>query len=134
MHPGTTTLFNYVFPIQRTGAPVFRKLSAIKTPYKDNRMEHHSLLDSSINRNVQPLQSFAMTSTMQNPSIVLYGAGKAKMEDKPIPAVLEGHDVLVKIEFVGVCGSDVSVAPSSHTLQNEHKSNPRRYISGKTAE
>ncbi|KAF2638401.1 GroES-like protein [Massarina eburnea CBS 473.64] len=44
---------------------------------------------------------------MQNPSIVLYGAGSAKVEDKPIPEILQAHDVLVQIAFVGVCGSDV---------------------------
>ncbi|KAF1954604.1 GroES-like protein [Byssothecium circinans] len=44
---------------------------------------------------------------MQNPSIVLYGAENAKLEDKPMPEILEGHDVLVQIAFVGVCGSDV---------------------------
>lgn len=48
-----------------------------------------------------------MTSSMQNPSIVLYGARNAKLEDKPIPS-LSSHDVLVRIAFIGVCGSDVS--------------------------
>lgn len=46
---------------------------------------------------------------MQNPSIVLYGAGDAKLEDKDVPQITDGHDVLVRIAFVGVCGSDVSL-------------------------
>jgi NADPH:quinone reductase-like Zn-dependent oxidoreductase len=46
---------------------------------------------------------------MQNPSIVLYGPGNAKLEDKPIPEIVDGHDVIVRIAFVGVCGSDVSL-------------------------
>ncbi|KAF2128000.1 GroES-like protein [Dothidotthia symphoricarpi CBS 119687] len=43
---------------------------------------------------------------MQNPSIVLYSAKTAKLEDKPIPS-LSPHDVLVRIAYIGVCGSDV---------------------------
>ena len=46
---------------------------------------------------------------MENPSIVLYGPGNAKLEDKPVPEIVNGHDVIVRIAFVGVCGSDVSL-------------------------
>ena len=45
---------------------------------------------------------------MQNPSIVLYGAGRAFLEEKPVPQLESPHDVLVRIGYVGVCGSDVS--------------------------
>lgn len=45
---------------------------------------------------------------MQNPSFVLYGAGKAKIEDRPIPSIQDPHDVIVRVAYVGVCGSDVS--------------------------
>tara|TARA_R110002003_G_scaffold112_19_gene9737 strand:+ start:3677 stop:3874 length:198 start_codon:yes stop_codon:yes gene_type:complete len=47
-------------------------------------------------------------SAMQNPSIVLYAAKSAKLEDKPLPELLDPHDVLVRIAYVGVCGSDVT--------------------------
>jgi D-xylulose reductase len=50
---------------------------------------------------------FAMTQAMQNPSIILYGARNAKLQDTNIPELTEAHDVLVRIAFVGVCGSDV---------------------------
>jgi D-xylulose reductase len=50
---------------------------------------------------------------MQNPSIVLYGAKDAKLEDKEVPNLTDPHDVLVRIAYVGVCGSDVS--PRSNT-------------------
>ncbi|KAF2868832.1 chaperonin 10-like protein [Massariosphaeria phaeospora] len=43
---------------------------------------------------------------MQNPSQVLYAAGSLVLEDKPIPT-LSPRDVLVRIAYVGVCGSDV---------------------------
>jgi hypothetical protein len=45
---------------------------------------------------------------MQNPSIVLYGAKNAKLQDTPIPEISDPHHVLVRIAYVGVCGSDVS--------------------------
>jgi D-xylulose reductase len=54
---------------------------------------------------------------MQNPSIVLYGPKNAKLEDTAIPELTDPHDVLVRINYVGVCGSDVSPLsdqPSHH--------------------
>ena len=51
---------------------------------------------------------------MQNPSIVLYSAKTAKVEDRDVPELVDPHDVLVRIAYVGVCGSDVSISfPSS---------------------
>ena len=47
-------------------------------------------------------------SKMDNPSWLLYGAGQAKLEDRPLPKIKDEHDVIVKIAYVGVCGSDVS--------------------------
>ncbi len=54
---------------------------------------------------------------MQNPSIVLYSAGNAKVEDKPIPELSDPHDILVRINYVGVCGSDVSTFYQSINLR-----------------
>ncbi|KAI5206026.1 sorbitol dehydrogenase [Aureobasidium subglaciale] len=44
---------------------------------------------------------------MLNPSLFLYGPGNAKLEDKPMPIIHDDHDVIVRIAYVGVCGSDV---------------------------
>lgn len=44
---------------------------------------------------------------MQNPSILLYGPGDARLEDRPPPVIEDPHDVIVRIGYVGVCGSDV---------------------------
>ncbi|KAI1084755.1 GroES-like protein [Whalleya microplaca] len=44
---------------------------------------------------------------MENPSVVLYGPLKADVEDRPIPAIDEVNDVIIRIAYVGVCGSDV---------------------------
>jgi len=43
---------------------------------------------------------------VDNPAAVLYGAGDLRFEDRPEPAVGPG-DVVVAVEAVGVCGSDV---------------------------
>jgi NADPH:quinone reductase-like Zn-dependent oxidoreductase len=48
---------------------------------------------------------------MQNPSVVLYGPKNAKIEDIAIPEVVDPHDVIVRINYVGVCGSDVRPPP-----------------------
>ncbi|EXJ83221.1 L-iditol 2-dehydrogenase [Capronia coronata CBS 617.96] len=42
-----------------------------------------------------------------NPSVCLYGPGNAKIEDRPEPEITEPTDAIVRIKFVGVCGSDV---------------------------
>jgi hypothetical protein len=47
-------------------------------------------------------------STMQNPSLFLYGAGDAKYEERPIPKIENKDDVIVRVSYTGVCGSDVS--------------------------
>ncbi|KAF2017933.1 GroES-like protein [Aaosphaeria arxii CBS 175.79] len=45
-------------------------------------------------------------ATMENPSVVLYGPGNVKIEDRPVEE-LGPRDVLVRIAFIGTCGSDV---------------------------
>ncbi|KAL6354351.1 hypothetical protein LRP88_11681 [Fusarium phalaenopsidis] len=42
-----------------------------------------------------------------NLSCVLYGPGKARFEDRPVPSLKDPHDVIIRISYVGVCGSDV---------------------------
>ncbi|KAH3940800.1 hypothetical protein HBI70_188420 [Parastagonospora nodorum] len=44
---------------------------------------------------------------MKNPSIVLYGAKNAKLEERPVPELSDPNNVIVRIAYVGVCGSDV---------------------------
>ncbi|OKL59759.1 hypothetical protein UA08_04501 [Talaromyces atroroseus] len=41
-----------------------------------------------------------------NLSCLLYGPGKVRFENRPIPTIDDAHDVLVRISYVGVCGSD----------------------------
>ncbi|KAE8356859.1 chaperonin 10-like protein [Aspergillus coremiiformis] len=43
----------------------------------------------------------------QNPSCLLYGPQDARFEDRPIPTLDHPDDVLVRIAYTGVCGSDV---------------------------
>ncbi|KAJ5330479.1 chaperonin 10-like protein [Penicillium atrosanguineum] len=42
-----------------------------------------------------------------NLSCVLFGAGKVRFENLPIPPLDDPHDILVRVAYVGVCGSDV---------------------------
>lgn len=44
----------------------------------------------------------------KNPSCFLCGPEVAKFEDSPYPMIQDEHDVILRIAFVGVCGSDVS--------------------------
>ncbi|KAF4995455.1 hypothetical protein FGRMN_5136 [Fusarium graminum] len=42
-----------------------------------------------------------------NPSCLLYGPGDARFEDRPVPEIEDPNDVIIKIAYTGVCGSDV---------------------------
>ncbi|KAJ5581092.1 hypothetical protein N7450_007393 [Penicillium hetheringtonii] len=44
---------------------------------------------------------------MQNPSCLLYGPGDARFENTSLPTIEDPHDVIIRIAYVGVCGSDV---------------------------
>ncbi|KAK9459718.1 chaperonin 10-like protein [Lipomyces oligophaga] len=44
---------------------------------------------------------------MENPSVLLYGPLKAKIEDRPVPEIRDPYDVVVRVAYTGVCGSDV---------------------------
>ncbi|GKU08498.1 d-xylulose reductase a [Fusarium langsethiae] len=43
-----------------------------------------------------------------NPSCFLYGPGDARFQDGTVPQIDDPYDVIVKIAYTGVCGSDVS--------------------------
>jgi hypothetical protein len=64
---------------------------------------------------------------MQNPSVFLYGPGNAKIEDRPVPTFQNDHDVIVRISYVGVCGSDVRRSP---TVIHKFTDASYRYIFG----
>ncbi|KAF4826042.1 D-xylulose reductase A [Colletotrichum tropicale] len=64
------------------------------------------------------------TSGMQNPSWFLYGPGSAKLEDRPVPEIVNDHDVIVQIKYVGVCGSDVHFWQEGGFMRKVSTSNP----------
>ena len=43
----------------------------------------------------------------QNPACFLHGPGDARYASLSIPALSSPHDVIIRVAFVGVCGSDV---------------------------
>ncbi|KAI3559710.1 hypothetical protein CABS01_14758 [Colletotrichum abscissum] len=47
------------------------------------------------------------TAGMQNPSWFLYGPGSAKIMDRPTPTLKNANEVVLRVKYVGVCGSDV---------------------------
>lgn len=49
-----------------------------------------------------------MESTLSsNPSFVLHSPGSVTIENRPLPSILDPHDVLVRVLSTGICGSDV---------------------------
>lgn len=42
---------------------------------------------------------------------MLWGAGKVRFEDRPVPEIRNPYEVIARISYVGVCGSDVSFLP-----------------------
>ncbi len=63
------------------------------------------------------------TIGMQNPSCLLYGPGDARFEDQPMPQIEDPYDVIIRIAYVGVCGSDVG-NPSQPMYTLSHLLNP----------
>ena len=51
------------------------------------------------------------SNASKNLSCLLYGAGDVKFEDQPMPVIDDPNDVIIRVEYVGVCGSDVSQTP-----------------------
>ncbi|KIX07667.1 D-xylulose reductase A [Rhinocladiella mackenziei CBS 650.93] len=49
----------------------------------------------------------AQTSTRENNSFVLRGVKDVFFEDRPIPQLASPHDVLLQVNYTGICGSDV---------------------------
>ncbi|KAI5199341.1 sorbitol dehydrogenase [Aureobasidium subglaciale] len=48
-----------------------------------------------------------MAGPDSNLSCLLYGPHDVKFEDREVPSINDPHDVIVRIAYVGVCGSDV---------------------------
>ncbi|RVX72737.1 putative D-xylulose reductase A [Exophiala mesophila] len=47
------------------------------------------------------------TQTRENNSFVLRGIKDVLFEDRPVPKLTNPHDVLLRVDFTGICGSDV---------------------------
>lgn len=60
---------------------------------------------------------------------MLYGPGIVRYTNRPVPTIDEPHDVLLRISYVGVCGSDVGPCPLNFVIATDH----RRFISGISA-
>jgi D-xylulose reductase len=54
-----------------------------------------------------------MDSSSQNPAVYLSGPGQADIKESPYPEITDPHEVVLKIAYVGVCGSDVRILSSS---------------------
>jgi D-xylulose reductase len=55
--------------------------------------------------------SVSPTFNMENPSCLLYGPGDVRFENRPMPVIEDANDVIIRIAYVGVCGSDVCIVP-----------------------
>lgn len=49
-----------------------------------------------------------MTTRTSNLSCLLYGPHDARFEEQQVPTISDPYDVIIRIAYVGVCGSDVS--------------------------
>lgn len=65
----------------------------------------------------------------KNPACFLYGPETAKFANTPYPSIEDQHDVIIRIAYVGVCGSDVCSPPLPSP---KLKLTPHRYTSGLT--
>lgn len=76
----------------------------------------------------------ASATNFQNPSWFLSGPHTASIRDHPltkddtIPALTDPYNVLVRISYVGVCGSDVYPPPSLPSTDKASKLSLIRYV------
>lgn len=60
---------------------------------------------------VSPARSMSNMATetqpRQNNSLVLQGAKSIQFEERPVPKLASPHDVLLQVNYTGICGSDV---------------------------
>jgi D-xylulose reductase len=61
-----------------------------------------------------------MTAQTSNLSCLLYGPHDARFEDRQVPVISDPYDVIIKIAYVGVCGSDVGL-PSVYLKRRRHE-------------
>lgn len=59
-----------------------------------------------------------MTAKASNLSCLLYDPHDAKFEDREVPTIADPYDVIIRIAYVGVCGSDVSHSDQSVILSS----------------
>lgn len=57
-----------------------------------------------------------MTAEASNLSCLLYGPHDARFENREVPTITDPYDVIIRIAYVGVCGSDVSRSNQSLVL------------------
>ncbi|KUJ16156.1 sorbitol dehydrogenase [Mollisia scopiformis] len=65
-----------------------------------------------------------MSSSLANPSCYLYGPGDARIEESVYPTIEDPHDVVVRIAYVGVCGSDVHFWSHGGIVNKVSETNP----------
>ena len=46
---------------------------------------------------------------MKNPLIFVHGLGEARYKDRTVPIVEDPYGVIIPINCIGVCGSDLSL-------------------------
>jgi threonine dehydrogenase-like Zn-dependent dehydrogenase len=56
-----------------------------------------------------------MGPNAENHSWLLYGPLDARFENRPFPVLNDPRDVVVRIVYTGICGSDVSNLPCTST-------------------
>lgn len=53
------------------------------------------------------LDAPSLTFPQQNLSFVLQKAKHVSFEDRPVPKLQSPHDVIINVQWTGICGSDV---------------------------
>ncbi|EPE27859.1 GroES-like protein [Glarea lozoyensis ATCC 20868] len=65
-----------------------------------------------------------MDSSFENPAVYLSGPGQASIKESPLPNITDSHSVILKIAYVGVCGSDVHFWKHGGIINKVSEANP----------
>ena len=54
-------------------------------------------------------------------ALVFKDVGKLVLEERPVPHVKDPDDVVLKVNRVGICGTDVKIMEGKHHFQTEYR-------------
>ena len=87
-------------------------MDTVQCEYWLECLKRYSDFDNDVDSMYRPQQPRRNAYRVKNPTVMLYGPGRAQIEDTPEPEITHPTDAIIRIKYIGVCGSDVGITTS----------------------